>query len=134
MFDILAIFCFIFGVLGIVFMFMFIFGEVTKWYYGLPALVIGLILYFIIIYSTPKENFLIDKNSVRMQRLELSEHRYELIFSDTLRVERTEYDMPYGTFWDYETYRIYLDSTAYIEIHNPRYDTLDMQSGNKLFK
>lgn len=134
MFDVLAILSFIIVIWGIVLMFMYIFGESTRWYLGFPALVAGLILYFIITNNTSSEDYLIDKNSVQMETMELPKHKYELIFSDTLRVEVTEYDLPLSGLWDYEIYRIYLDSTSYIEVRTSMYDSLDIQVGNKLFK
>ena len=134
MFDVMLAVAFFTGVSGIEMVFMYIFNSELEvsWVLGLILVVITLLLYITIEMNVRPENFIIDKNMVGIKKLDFKQ--VELIFSDTLDVEVTEYLVPLSTFWDYKVYRIYIDSVKYIEIRPTEYDCLDIQLGKKLFK
>ncbi len=134
MFDLMVIIAFCTGISGIVMVIMYIFNSdlEVSWVLGIIFVVIALGLYVIIEKNVQPENFIIDRNMVEMEGLDFK--GIEIIFSDTLDVEVTEYLVPLSTFWDYKVYRIYIDSVTYIEIRPEQYDSLDIQIGKKLFK
>ena len=134
MFDLMVIIAFCTGITGIVMVLMYIFNSdlEVSWVLGIIFVVIALGLYVIIEKNVQPENFIIDRNMVEMEGLDFK--GIEIIFSDTLDVEVTEYLVPLSTFWDYKVYRIYIDSVTYIEIRPEQYDSLDIQIGKKLFK
>jgi hypothetical protein len=136
MFDALVLAGVMLGIFGLVCMGIYIFThDDVKWYTGVIPLILALIFYFIIVDNTTQEDYLIDKNYSNVKTMKLPKRAYKFVFSDTMRVEVTEYDMPLGAFWDYKTYRIYIDSITYIDIYSiPKYDSTDIDAGTKLYK
>ena len=134
MFDVFTIIAFIIGVFGLAFILMYIFNSDVDapWYVGIILLILTLILYIAISMNVGAENYVIDKNTIKMERIDFK--NIHIIFPDTLNVEVIEYDVSLSAFWDYKIYRIYIDSVRYIEIFPAKYDSLDIQVGTKLFE
>lgn len=80
------------------------------------------------------ENYEIDKNTVMVDRIPPQPDSPTLVFNKKLKVMITEFDMPWGEFKDYTNYRIYLDSSTYIDVNSNSFDSLDLKLGKKLYE
>ena len=98
-------------------------------YSSLLFAAILLICYFVVDAHNAGENYTIENNSVVTDTLELEDSYYILYLPDSMYVEYIEYTLPLSTIWDYAVYRVYLDSTRYIELRTHDFDSSHVKYG-----
>lgn len=89
----------------------------------LGSIAIALICYILITNNDMPENFTIHKTEISIDSLKFNDKHINVIFPENLKCDVIEYDLNLSAFGDYTIYRIYIDSSRYIEIipekHNP---------------
>lgn len=103
--------------------------SINSPYIALACILLFLLLYFLTDAHLNSKNYIIEKDKITTDTLSLDGSSYQLILPNDMKVCRDRYTLSLSEAWDYTVYRLYIDSTRYIEIRNSQYDTLDVKYG-----
>jgi len=132
MYDLFAFFLILFAVISVMItLFLFIdgFGK-NRFFISVGLMISAVILYIFVDNQKSPENYIISKKIINTDVLKLGKTKmYELRFHDSLNVEIIACEIPLSIQWDYENYRVYLDSVKYIDIYSSSFDSSHYKLG-----